>query len=1234
MSIRDCIKLVDDCDPDDAAAVRARVKELIDSGVPANEAWTEAAEMVMEDVVTERNEVAAEARNQGGYMEDVTLENLLNPQSYAVTDTTPVEKTETDLEQTQGQLPEITEPTPQELEAEADLEENRKNVDRWLRKPMRRLKGVEVVVLDKPSDAPVDVPAEASGWTEDGVIYMFRDNIESEQQAIADLEHEAVGHLGLEGVLGQKKFDELISDVFNIMTEMMIDGDSHPQIRGIQNEIRKAYLDEDGNYTLDRRQEAREILAHIANSKPRTGRLNEIYNKVVQWMREWAASLGLADPDMTMIEGLMNQATDYVTKYQPVRDEAPMQPTKEAGAAMIHGKNRYSQQEQLNRQIREQHHSIWTQAKNFLKRQLAPGGLLPRMIFDQKIKRDSELEAGEMDIKMHVWALERAFKKDFGKSYSKITEAEEQMISQAMRGGPVDGLPENTAVAVEAMRQRIDRLTKQYVQVLDNDLQDMIEQDNSAHPDRLSPETVAKIDLINTMTENLGEYVHRSYRAFDDEKWPNNVPSEVLEAARAYLEAEIMENDPKISPEGAQHRAQNIINDILKDNTAFSDMASFIRESKLGARDLSILKKRKQIAPEIRALLGEYTDPRLNYAKTITKMNRLIFNDRFLRSIKEQGMGTLFFEDDGDYPVDAYVKIAGASNEAYAPLNGLRTYPEVEQGLIDALGQEQMARWYQEIVKWNGAIKFGKTVLSPTTAARNWMSAAFFAIGNGHFNLLEISKSLKSANAYFTHKGEMLKYLRKLKQLGVVYDTPYAGEMMRLLDDTKMAERWVQGSMPAQHALDMAQKFYQFGDDFWKIVGFENEVALQMKYYNLPREQAEIKAAERIRNSYPTYSMTGKFINWLRRFPVAGTFVSFPSEMLRTGFNIVRYAAEDMKHSPELGARRITGLAIISGAMYAAQEMSKDLLDIDDDEDEAVRDQLPEWSRNSNLYYLSREGGNLRYLDLSFADPYNIWKRPFNAMMRDEPFEQQAKEAGLEFMGTFVGLDIGFGAIAEIWQNKKSSGGQVYSESDKFDQQAFDITEHFFRAAAPGIFSNIDRIVKAKTGQVSPGGRVYDIDDEIAALAGFRVSTLDPAQTLKYKGYAARDTLQDASRILGRTARDPNPIADRVLKEAFDRSMYIRQQAYKDLAESISAARRSGVDDKTIYTQLKAASISDRDARMLIKGKTPPYIPSPNYLMKEIKAQTALKGSEEAEQIKARRRKIIQYAKERVKNRE
>ncbi|MCH8178148.1 MAG: hypothetical protein IIC09_08135, partial [Proteobacteria bacterium] len=84
MSIKDCIKFKKDLDPADLENFETQFKELTGAGVPSNDAYTQAAELVMEDILGERNELASEVIGEKGYLEVLTIEELLNPASYNV----------------------------------------------------------------------------------------------------------------------------------------------------------------------------------------------------------------------------------------------------------------------------------------------------------------------------------------------------------------------------------------------------------------------------------------------------------------------------------------------------------------------------------------------------------------------------------------------------------------------------------------------------------------------------------------------------------------------------------------------------------------------------------------------------------------------------------------------------------------------------------------------------------------------------------------------------------------------------------------------------------------------------------------------------------------------------------------------------------------------------------------------------------------------------------------------
>ena len=166
---------------------------------------------------------------------------------------------------------------------------------------------------------------------------------------------------------------------------------------------------------------------------------------------------------------------------------------------------------------------------------------------------------------------------------------------------------------------------------------------------------------------------------------------------------------------------------------------------------MCIRDRRKDISPEIRALLGEYADPRINYAKSVSKMSAMIANDKLLSTIRDMGINNFIFEKDSR-PPNATVQLAGEKSEVYAPLNGMWTTPEIKEAFEDAMGGERGEGWLDKAIQINGFIKFGKTVLSPTTAMRNVMSAYFFTVANGHFNQKYMKQAVAAFNAQVKEK--------------------------------------------------------------------------------------------------------------------------------------------------------------------------------------------------------------------------------------------------------------------------------------------------------------------------------------------------------------------------------------------------------------------------------------------------------------------------------------------------
>ena len=851
--------------------------------------------------------------------------------------------------------------------------------------------------------------------------------------------------------------------------------------------------------------------------------------------------------------------------------------------------------------------------KKWLQKNFSSRGLLPETAFDSMIQRDGEFGAVELDIRQMVGIYDNAVVESFG----KVDGQQRAVLDDAMKRPAIEiektSLPRAIKDSLIVMRGYIDSLSAQYAQVLNDDINTLKAQGDE--------QALVKSELLGIVVNNMGKYANRSYRAFDDKNWNKEVPEEIILAARNFL------------VEQGTTNPDQVINTILKEGTAYDDMASFISESKLGAKDLSILKKKNnEIAPEIRALLGEHKDARVNFANSATKMSRLIYNDRFLKEVLESGKDVFLFDQESA-PADATKKIAEVGSKTMSPLNGLYTYPEVEQAFRDALGKEEMGDLYRTIIKVNGLVKYGKTVIAPTTMFRNFMSASMFTVANGHFSWSKLSKSAEVAGSYFSGIGDGVEYLKNLKKHGVVHDSPYAGEMIAYLQDANAQGILDQRDPSAildvkDSALTMGKstaqfftKAYQFGDDFWKIVGFENEVMSFMENKGMSREEAEPLAAKRIRDTYPTYSLIGKIPQMLRRFPLVGTFVSFPAEIVRTQANMIKYLREDLA-DPDMrpaALKRITGMAMMSAGVYAAQAMAMSAFGVSEEEEEAIKLMAAPWAKNSNILVTGRDDeGRLEYLDLTHLDPYALMKRPLNALMRDQPIDDALIDASAEILKPFLGWDISTNTILEFISNEKSSGGQVYNEADTFINQVGDTYLHFERGMGPSVAQNVRRMSRAMGGEISKSGKAYDVNDEMAAFVGFRKTTFDPKTALHFKAYEFSEGKRQSTRLLTSVFRDPNDVSDDDIREAFGRASTARRETFEDMAALVSAAMTSGLNATQAMAVLRSNGVTKKDARALIEGGASAWTMSDSTLKNSIVKSDILFGQQKSQEFKDR----------------
>lgn len=823
-----------------------------------------------------------------------------------------------------------------------------------------------------------------------------------------------------------------------------------------------------------------------------------------------------------------------------------------------------------------------------LRKWMTSAGDLPTEAYDLAAKKDSSIATQAKQLHFELNALKDAVAEDGG---TKLSPVGQDLINKALHGdtATLSQLPAKVRDGVTAIRNHIDTLSRR---LIDNGL--------------------AQGKLEVTIEENMGSYVTRSYQVFDDPKWKGKVSKEVRNKAHALLKQE--------SPNKSDHEINNMIDDMLTKEGA----STMIAGRRLGSKDLSITRKRSDIAPEIRALLGEYKDPYVNAARAITKMAHLASNHEFLTSVREAGMGKFFFEkDDPNRPTGNNVQFAAEASEVMSPLNGLMTTPEIKEAFEAAYGPKGAGGdlndaafrvWMKAVV----ATKFSKTVLSPQALIRNFTGNPMFAIQNGHWRIGEVGKAVKTAGE--SVRSGMPQFVRKLMssdtkakerflrytELGLTHGDVYAG-------DLKSAVKEAVSDVPAEvesnvfyqfakQGLSASTEAYQAADTVWKIYAFENEVKRYKAAYkaagvNKSDPEIEQEAADIVRNTYPTYDKIPAAIRLIRRSPVVGAFVSFPAEVIRTTFHSLKQTAKEL-NDPVLkgiGAQRLAGnlaaLAIPS-ALAASLRM---LAGISLEDDEDMREFLPPWSKNSDIAWLYKgEDGKPGWIDMSYTLPSSVWRRPLNAMMRGEDWYSSFKDAASEFLTPYFGEELLAERMIDVARNTKANGGQVYNPASSDSERLLDSTTHILKSMEPGFMTSAGRISKAAKGTVEPSGRAYDLTQELTALGtGLRIQETDIPTSL---GFAASDyanELGNATKIFTSKYASRGTVEEGEVSKAYQEADESRRKLFDQMSRKARAAINLGVSEKEVARVMRASGISLEGVGGLLAGKYTPYVPSP-----------------------------------------
>lgn len=1165
---------------------------------------------------------------------------------------------------------------------------------------IRRILGdipFETRIPDEIKAGAGEAANRVKGAFANGKIYIDTRNIgsiaEAEALAVEELTHRGVSNL----------FGDEYESRLNALYEA-IGGEAGIRRFTEQHQIEMAedYFKQSPTAQID------ELLAHIeANQNTLTVRVKRAFQRILAHLRKAIRVLNtrvlhnVSDSDIILIaRNARNAAKDSVNNpmANPRFGIRPEQESAEINERLrirdefnarpkLNSSNRVRQFIYSNRQsLLDKKASVqdrlfkkegdWRSAINeWRKRYFYSDSTLGRDVADARRGIDWSRAATHDAVISDVVLLEALTQNIYGKPRSELSLAEQEQFHRVLTGQETFANASYQA-DVQYFRERIDQASQELINEKYREMQMRINELNdegkatlngiaadllAGKEDILIPTSLAQIAKlqrqINTIEANQGAYLHRSYQAFTDPRWAKKVRRQPV-----FQEAIKFIKDDRLASTGREltdAQAEGVLNQWLERAADSSSMLEF--SSGQGTNE-GILKQRKDIPPILRELLGEFKDPVYNYANTITQIADYVAKQRYQMTLRQlllsipdtafigkapEGMKVATFPESAAY---------SALHDLYVDVDFMRDLKEF--GALEDI-QNPLMRW---TVQLSSAVKLGKTVLSPTTAMRNFWSGFMLLSAAGHSpfggmaDAYSVIRNAKNRMGFVSgdlilNDKEAAQLNQKYIRLGIRRDGAHSGELAGIFRDFHQADTAVKEQGLARKAFNGALAFYQFGDDFFKIIHFEKGYS-DLLEAGLSPGQAEQEAARRTRDTMPTYSMVPKALQQLRRFPLIGTFVSFPWEVMRTLKNSLDLIRHDYRMAKQTGNskwssmanKRVIGLTIAYATPVIAVMLSRSLAGIDDDDNEALDHFSSDWRKGQLRLFLGGDAKNPIYLDMTPLIPSEYIMKSLRIGIQkgsDEGIWSGLFNTSAELGKPFYSFDIATKGIFNLFTNRDDNGRVIYGEGKSITDllaNPVDNSQHMGEALGylskqfgPGIIQNINDFNRALSGsvadaesagffgswineraaaiggKVSRSGKEFNLGDAVAALVGFRMTNQNMTVLGQQAARQTRDKTASYSAEFKNAVDVTTPLSNEFLDSRLEQVIADRSRAFSKMIDLTQYYRKKNIPDKEIVDILYDTTsdnhpFSKEVVAKLIKGEAPAFTVSKEIMSGSLRA--------------------------------
>ena len=268
------------------------------------------------------------------------------------------------------------------------------------------------------------------------------------------------------------------------------------------------------------------------------------------------------------------------------------------------------------------------------------------------------------------------------------------------------------------------------------------------------------------------------------------------------------------------------------------------------------------------------------------------------------------------------------------------------------------------------------------------------------------------------------------------------------------------------------------------------------------------------------------------------------------------------------------------------------------------------------ISYKINEDGKKEYYYQNWSNnnAYDYLEQPFRTILRSV---QEGIETDEQLMPGFIkGIGTAFSRALEPFTSESiapeaiidiilregvtDTGRKLYTEETPIEDRAKIIMEHLLNTQVPFSKSQLSRIYYAAKGLPDPKGNVYDIEDELPGLLGWRLIKIDPIKGLEFKitGYdkSSRNSVREFTGGDTRLLSSPST-KNEVIRQFFiaNRALFETQQ---NMHLDLKAANEFDVEDEELANVFEERNRSSKEYGALFEGVFKPYIPSEGIIEK------------------------------------